>query len=126
MHDKEYTMFDLIIAYIPISVQSNNVVVVRLQLMHVYPFYKSICWGYSFELRGTVFDLITTHIRISVQSNNFVVIRLPLEFFYLFYKSIYYMGTHLNCHDKNYTVFDLITAHIPICVQSSNFVIFRL
>ena len=45
-----YTVFDLITAHTPISAQSSNFVVFMLQPMFLYVLYKSICYGYSFEL----------------------------------------------------------------------------
>ena len=47
----QHTIIDLIIAHAPISTQSSNLVVFRLQPVYFYlPLYKNICCWYSFDL----------------------------------------------------------------------------
>ena len=50
------TVFDLITAHTPISAQSRNSVVFRLQPVYFFSLllYKGICCGYSFELHRLV------------------------------------------------------------------------
>ena len=46
-----HTIFDLIILHAPISAQSNNLAVFRIQPVYFFLLlYKNICCGYSFEL----------------------------------------------------------------------------
>ena len=51
-----YTVFDLITAHIPISAQSSNSIVFRLQPVYFFCLllHKSICCEYSFELHRLV------------------------------------------------------------------------
>ena len=78
---KKLTLFDLITAHTPISVQSSNLVVFRLQPLYLYPlFYKSICCGYSFELPRQ-FKLVTTayaFIKTMGKKNCIIIVNNPL------------------------------------------------
>ena len=49
-----FTIFYLIATHTPISAQSSNSIVFRLQPVHLFLLYKGICYGYPFELHRLV------------------------------------------------------------------------
>ena len=56
------TVFDLITARTPISAQSSNSIIFRLQPVYFMSIsYKGICCGYSFDIKAYVVGTHLTH-----------------------------------------------------------------
>ena len=71
----QYTVVDLITAHAPISAQSSNLVVFRLQPVYFYLLlYRNICCGYLFELPWQVEAIQTSTHNICFYKENQKVI----------------------------------------------------